>query len=291
MFADVVIPTHNGSATIARAVQSVPVDELALTVSDDGSSDGSAAIATAAAGGRLQVVRNVRQGRSAARNAGAAAGKQDFIVFLDDDDWLTNDFVGHIADHIENSSEVGLVRLAVKYTDGEIVVPTEDLMEKPFAPGSFMISRAVFESIGGYDSRFHFGENTELFFRASAEIMRRRLRVISLSEVGVVCKHRSDAGNYYRTSRIESTKLFLTKHSEDLENYRAFRAVMEGILAHDLKTTGEYRTAFHFACRSVQSAPRFSSMVRLLRIVLCAFRAMCFPRKTSHSTRKTSPLK
>lgn len=84
----VVIPCFNGerhlSAALASALaQTRPAAEI--LVIDDGSTDGSAALA-AAFGPPVRVVRQRNQGESVARNRGFDLARGDWIAFLDADD-------------------------------------------------------------------------------------------------------------------------------------------------------------------------------------------------------------
>jgi len=90
----VVIPVHNGAATVARAIDSAlqqDVRPVEIIVVDDGSTDATAEILTGYRD-RITVLRQQRRGPSSARNAGAAAARaRDLIGFLDADDiWHPN---------------------------------------------------------------------------------------------------------------------------------------------------------------------------------------------------------
>lgn len=98
------MPCYNGQAYIAEAIDSVlrqTHQDFELIVVDDGSTDASAAI-VAGYGERVRVLRQANRGVSAARNAGIAASRGDFIAFLDSDDYWEPDFleamVGGMAD-------------------------------------------------------------------------------------------------------------------------------------------------------------------------------------------------
>ena len=82
------IPVRTGEAYLAEAIESVlaqsrPCDQV--IVIDNGSSDGSAAIA-AGYGPAVEVVAEPRPGIGAARNAALAVARGDFVAFLDADD-------------------------------------------------------------------------------------------------------------------------------------------------------------------------------------------------------------
>ena len=87
----VVIPAHNGEATLAAAIrsvleQTVPVAEIVVV--DDGSTDATAAVAGSFVD-RVTLVQQPCSGPSRARNAGIARVASPWIAFLDaDDTWL-----------------------------------------------------------------------------------------------------------------------------------------------------------------------------------------------------------
>jgi teichuronic acid biosynthesis glycosyltransferase TuaG len=89
----VIMPVYNASAWLRRGVESVLQQthgDLELIAVDDGSRDDSPAIldAYAHADSRVRVHRQPANGGvAAARNAGIATARGDFIAFLDADDW------------------------------------------------------------------------------------------------------------------------------------------------------------------------------------------------------------
>ncbi len=88
----VVTPVWNAEATLAEAVGSVRAQtrgDWEMLIVDDGSTDGSRALAEALAAGepRIRVLgRGARRGAAAARNEGIAAARGRVIAFLDADD-------------------------------------------------------------------------------------------------------------------------------------------------------------------------------------------------------------
>jgi glycosyltransferase involved in cell wall biosynthesis len=104
----VVIPTYNDAPVLRRALAALEAQSLApaayeVVVVDDGSTDDTPRVITAAAAGRARI-RGVRlehnQGRSAARNAGICATAAPLIVFVDSDVLVRPDFLQrHLAIH------------------------------------------------------------------------------------------------------------------------------------------------------------------------------------------------
>lgn len=89
----VIMPVYNAEAWLQRAIDSVLAQShthLELIAVDDGSRDRSPTMidAYAAADARMRVVRQPANGGvAAARNAGIATARGDYIAFLDADDW------------------------------------------------------------------------------------------------------------------------------------------------------------------------------------------------------------
>lgn len=95
----VVIPVYKVEPYLERCVRSVyrqTFRDMEIIMVDDGSPDGSGALADrlAAEDARARVIHQENQGLSGARNTGLRAATGDYIVFLDsDDEWILEDGV------------------------------------------------------------------------------------------------------------------------------------------------------------------------------------------------------
>jgi glycosyltransferase involved in cell wall biosynthesis len=93
VWCSIVIPTYNYARFVGRAIDSAleqPGPTREVIVVDDGSTDHTPDV-LAAYGDRIRAIRQTNQGVSAARNAGIAAARGDYIVCLDADDRLLPD--------------------------------------------------------------------------------------------------------------------------------------------------------------------------------------------------------
>lgn len=93
-----VIPAYNAVSTMETAVRSLSEqtsDDWEAVIVDDGSVDGTGAVADALARGdeRIRVLHQENAGVSAARNAAIAAARGEYLAFLDVDDTVVSDFV------------------------------------------------------------------------------------------------------------------------------------------------------------------------------------------------------
>jgi glycosyltransferase involved in cell wall biosynthesis len=89
----VLIPAYNAEKTIDRALESVwrqDYGNLEVLVVDDGSTDGTAALAARHEARGVRLIRRARNGgECAAMNTGIACARHELIAFLDaDDEWL-----------------------------------------------------------------------------------------------------------------------------------------------------------------------------------------------------------
>lgn len=111
----VVIPTHNGAATLAACLQSLrsaspPPDEIIVV--DDASSDGTAEIAQRFQCCVVRLDENI--GAARAKNRGAQAARGDILFFTDDDTVTPRDTVAHILAALDNREIEGVVGLLAR---------------------------------------------------------------------------------------------------------------------------------------------------------------------------------
>ena len=155
MPASVVVPARNAAATLGRTLDAVAAQEAAgleVIVVDDGSSDGTVALAQA----HPVVSRVLRAGPGAgpgaARNAGAAAASGDVLVFLDSDCFPV---AGWLEAGLRALSDADLVQGRVEPDPGGRRSPFERTLSVPAAYGLFesanlFVRRDAFEAAGGF---------------------------------------------------------------------------------------------------------------------------------------------
>src|SRR2546427_10997567 len=166
----VVIPVYNGEQFLADAIQSVldqTYQNFEVIVVDDGSTDGSAAVAKRF-GEAIRYVHKANGGVSKARNTGIAAARGTYLAFLDQDDlWLPDKLAAQVA-YLDSHPEIGAVycqcevkgkgwwlRSGLYYAEpvkGDLVC----LMRGGtcLLMTTTMFRREVLEKIGGFDETF-----------------------------------------------------------------------------------------------------------------------------------------
>lgn len=167
-----IIPVHNGSATIARAIESVfaqHAQNFETIVVDDGSTDDTRRILDKY-GNRIRVIHLRRGGPALARNAGVAASREEYVAFLDaDDEWLPG-FLEKATSALEGSPDSVLAFSDILPVDhrgtpvahfdraGELRrAPTmSEMLTRwwPILTSAVVMSRRVFQLCGGFPAEF-----------------------------------------------------------------------------------------------------------------------------------------
>ncbi len=98
----IIIPVYNSEAFLHRCIQSClkqTYEGFELLLINDGSTDKSGAICDmyAQKDPRVKVIHKKNGGVSSARNAGLKHAAGDYIIFVDSDDWINEDFLERIS--------------------------------------------------------------------------------------------------------------------------------------------------------------------------------------------------
>ena len=116
----VVVPCFNAAAFLAETLRSVcgqTYRQLEILIVDDGSTDGTAAIATEFARGddRVRLLQKPNGGLSSARNFGIDHARGKYISFVDGDDlWVPSKIEKHVA-HLESDEAIGVSYSATQF--------------------------------------------------------------------------------------------------------------------------------------------------------------------------------
>ena len=186
----VVIPAYNAAGTIASAVTSATSQtesDLEVIVVDDGCTDATVAMVNALPDPRVRVVSQTNRGLPAARNAGIATSRGDYVAFLDSDDLLLPQFLALGRAALESTPGAGFAytdayvfetvagklrrRSAMARTNPPVPPPLDApsfltaLMGGNFVYVSTIVPRAVLKDVGGFDEARTSCEDYELWLR------------------------------------------------------------------------------------------------------------------------------
>jgi hypothetical protein len=178
----VVIPAHNAAKTIVETLESLLAQTFTdweTIVVDDGSSDGTAAIATSYAGkdSRIRVISQPKMGVSATRNTGIKLARFDWLLFLDADDLIVPQYLERMTHEL--ASKPGLDAIYCNWArvarDGTLV--KEEFYSQAgdmfsifarhalFPIHACVIRRSLVVAVGGFDISLRTCEDWDLWQR------------------------------------------------------------------------------------------------------------------------------
>ncbi|GAA5218539.1 glycosyltransferase [Corallincola platygyrae] len=190
-FVSIVIPAFNEERYIARCLQSLakldyPRDRFDIRVIDNGSQDRTAEICREH-GVEVEVLERCLVG--AVRNHGVAESKGEIVAFVDSDCEVDPRWLSAAVEELNNpeTGAVGGVYLVEKDACWvEKAWITEQVSERretdSLAGGSFIMRRALFEELGGFDTSLSAGEDDNLSHRVQLA----GYKVIQLKDCAVV---------------------------------------------------------------------------------------------------------
>jgi len=164
----IVVPVYNSEAFLRETLESIfalEYEPFEVIVVDDGSTDGSGAIARS-----FPAVRYLRQenrGPAAARNAGIAVAEGEFVAFVDSDDLVLphklSVQVGYLLEHPEVTGVMG--------RQVWITPPPNAVRDRVWGdldgvqPLSMVIRRQPLLDVGCFDPALRVAEDTDLLVR------------------------------------------------------------------------------------------------------------------------------
>ncbi len=178
----VIIPVYNRYRPVKEAIESVlsqTFSDYELIVIDDGSTDGTPAIADEY-NGSIVYARREHRGVSAARNAGVALSAAPWIAFLDSDDRWLPEKLSRQERYIREHPGVAILQTDEQWIrrgrrvnpklrhlkrEGEIFVDSLDLCL--ISPSATVMSRECFDRYGPFDEDLPACEDYDLWLRVT----------------------------------------------------------------------------------------------------------------------------
>jgi GT2 family glycosyltransferase len=202
----VVVCTHNGARSIGECLAGIAelrYPRVETIVVDDGSTDGTAAIASEF---DVRVISTANQGLSASRNVGLAAAHGEFVAFLDDDAYPDPDWLQYLVEEFRLTrhaavggpnlppSQDGRVAMCVANAPGAPVHVLLSDSEAEHLPGCNMAFRRTdLLAIGGFDTQFRVaGDDVDVCWRLTG-----RGRTLGFHPAAVVWHHRRGSVRAY----------------------------------------------------------------------------------------------
>ncbi len=246
----VIIPTYNREKYIRSSLLSVlgqkgqgdAFDMIEVIVVDDCSSDNTE-----------EVIRNLNEGRiiykkldknsgpAAARNAGAAMAKGDWIAFQDSDDkWHEDKLIKQI-EYLNEHPEISMVSHPVRaiFEDGNEII-TQTVSERNMVPylaernyydtPTMLIKNESFLATGGFDPELKALEDWEFALRFAD-----RYIIGMVSDVLIDSKMMSNGVSSSAANYFESRCRMISKNRDILIKHDCFDSAVKSLLIHAKK--------------------------------------------------------
>lgn len=201
----VVMAVHNGAAYLKEAIQSIldqTYAQFEFIIVDDASTDATPDILTQFHDCRLKVLRNPsRRGLAASLNRGMAEARAPYIARMDADDLSLPERLARQRQFLEEHPDYALVGSPYYQLDaqgrivGLVPVLTADeelkaglLEQNWFGHGSVMLRRQALLEVGGYNERYTYAQDYDLWLRLAE-----RYKLANLPEP-LYCWRRTEGG-------------------------------------------------------------------------------------------------
>jgi len=223
----VILPTHNRSGVLRRAIRSVLAQTrspLELLVVDDCSTEDIHALTREFQDPRVRYLRSpTRGGPGAARNLGAREARGEWIAFQDsDDEWLITKLEQQWAAAANGSTDAALVCgayiIVPRFVPPLMVTPTAMMRQRrwqhptrfefPFIAPTWLLRRALFLEVGGFDAGLPNLEDWELSFR-----LHERGGIITCSDPLLIKHGSADGLNQDPGKQLASLELIAARHA------------------------------------------------------------------------------
>jgi len=176
----VIVPCYNGASFLPETIGSVlrqTTLPLEIVVVDDGSTDGSADVASAISP-LVRVIRQSNAGESVARNKGLEAARGEYVLFLDADDLLAAQSIERLSEAVASRPGAVAVMGVALFKDDpldpfERTVPREHdffpriLWTNFGPPHCWFTPRAVAVELGGFRVDLIHSEDWEFWGRVA----------------------------------------------------------------------------------------------------------------------------
>lgn len=225
----VIIPVFNSEKYLDKAIESILIqsfNDFEIICVDDGSTDNSLKVCYQKAenDNRIKVIHQENKGVSAARNKGIEAAKADYIVFLDADDYYTNDALETMYNDItREDADAAFYNHFYDY-DGKIINRIPRLKTCKY----------VFEDVSGYI--LDDGTLTGILFGSACGVIY-KAETIKKNNVQFNEKLSFNEDGIFNIEFLSKSKSFIYNAKGNLYGYRQYKTFKEFDLDEFLKRT------------------------------------------------------
>ena len=269
----VIIPTHNRSELLDRALKSVLAQTFTafeVIVADDASNDDTLVKSLALAQREDRVVyfrsdKNI--GAAAVRNQAFKLAKGEYVCFLDDDDeweprkleiqykWsVGSSMVGCLSRRVDGFKMFGVSVSKGNSTEISNEIPVRDVeLEDVFfnngglSPSNVMIKRECFSGVGGFDESLVASQGRDLFVRIIHKYGNAKMVELHLAK-----HYQVHGGNRISDSKNHVIGGWMEfKKNGHLMNARVFNWRLTALYLKEYKFSRKLRLKVYWLCRAL----------------------------------------
>ena len=268
----VIIPTYNNSSKISRTVNSVlnqNFQDLELIIIDDGSTDDTEEKLEAFVekDKRIRYLKKDNEGVAAARNKGANLAQGKFLVFLDGDDTVGDQWLQDFHD-LQIPGDVGYLSCGyILYGTSHQPRLIRGVSSEKYSSlaGTFAILKEVFEEIGGYDTNLKQSENFEMTARAVEYCEKNHLKILFTDKPNFIWQHSKSADQTRQRDeyRAQATLYLHEKYSEGgVFHFKKNDFIISS--AVNFTRAGRFKEARKIFYRIFREKPSLNNFLRIL---------------------------
>ena len=270
----VIIPTHNRSQLLKRAIGSVlnqTYSKLECIVVDDASTDETTEVVASFNDDRIRGFRHkINRHASAARNTGIRHSKGELIAFLDDDDeWMIDKLEKQVELLIKSKQNIGLIYSWMSYMKGQkelyLYNPKlkghifKDMLDKQAIGNSstLLVRRQVIEKIGGFDESLPRGNDGDFIRRVC-----RKYEVDYVPEVlvKVYTEHGSERISSKNKESIKNAikgeKIKFSKFHKELNALPEQKSNIYTHIGNHYAALRHFKSAFRYYLKAIIASPK-----------------------------------
>ncbi len=223
----IITPSFNRAHLLPRMIESVlnqTFNDWELIIMDDGSTDNTREIIATYEDERIRFFDNENSGAADKRNKGVEKANGEFIIFLDSDDEVKENWLKEFSwclkkentkivccgiEKFNSKGELIQTKLPFKYS------ALYDEVEGFFLAGTFIIKKNIFQSIGGYDTRLKSGHHTDLLLRLVQFLNGTSVRIVNIMKPLVkIHVHEGMKIRFDHKAVLSGTLVLINKHEK-----------------------------------------------------------------------------
>ena len=287
----IIIPTYNRSAYLSKLLmrlRSCSITGCELIVIDDGSTDNTKEVVEDFKYAKYHWQEN--SGVSAARNAGVSFSKNKWLLFVDSDDDVSDDWFVSFYKEILDEDCIGYVSCGFCEYDvngfikktifPECQGPMFHDQRLNYLAGTFAVHRNIFDAVGGYAEELRFAENTELALRIIEYCIKNNLSIQCIDKPLLHYYPSSFNSQESMTAeqtsrRLYAVKYFLEHHRKAFERDKKALANYLAIAGVNAGRLGLHEEAKSFLLQAIKTTPsnwrnyaRFARQLLRLMVML-----------------------